>query len=61
MSIFKLISGTKKKVWNVLGSEKTVSALKLAAAMVATIHAIEEFRDASKAAKKKIGFSSNDE
>ena len=62
MGILKsLVKSTPSRVFNVLKSPKTIAALKLAAAGLALVHAIDEFRDASKSAKKKIGFSSDEE
>lgn len=61
MSIIKNVFKSHSRIWNVLSSPKTIAALKLAAACLAVVHAIDEFKDSSKAAKKKIGFSSDED
>lgn len=45
----------KKTVWEVLRSPRTVSLLKLGAAVIGVIHAIDELRE-SAGSKKQIGF-----
>jgi hypothetical protein len=55
--IFKL----KESMWEVLRSPKTIAALKLAAAVVGVIHAVDELSDAPKAGKRQIGFDVEDE
>ena len=50
----------KKTVWSVLTSPRTVSFLKLGAAVIGVIHAIDELRE-SPGAKKQIGFHLDDE
>ena len=56
----KEISRMKKTVWSVLTSPRTVSFLKLGAAVIGVIHAIDELRE-SPGAKKQIGFHLDDE
>ena len=45
----------KRFTWDVLSSPKTIGILKLGAAIVAVVHAVEELRD-TPASKKPIGF-----
>lgn len=54
MEIKKLLS-YKSKAWDVLRSPKTIAVLKLGAAVVGVIHAIDELREAPKTTGK-IGF-----
>jgi hypothetical protein len=56
----KEIAKMKKTVWSVLTSPRTVSFLKLGAAVIGVIHAIDELRE-SPGAKKQIGFHLEDE
>jgi len=51
----KEISRMKKTIWSVLTSPRTVSFLKLGAAVIGVIHAIDELRE-TPGAKKQIGF-----
>lgn len=48
-------------MWDVLKSPRTVALLKLGAATVAMIHAVDEFVNASGSGKRRIGFQSDDE
>ena len=50
----------KKTVWEVLKSPRTVAFLKLGAAVIGVIHAIDELRESS-SVKKQIGFHLDDE
>lgn len=54
------ISKMKKTVWEVLRSPRTVAFLKLGAAVIGVIHAIDELRE-SPGAKKQIGFHLDEE
>lgn len=56
----KDISKLKNSVWEVLRSPRTVAFLKLGAAVIGVIHAIDELRE-SPGAKKQIGFRVEDE
>lgn len=49
------LSKMKKTVWGVLKSPRTVAFLKLGAAVIGVIHAIDELRE-TPTAKKQIGF-----
>lgn len=49
------ISKMKKTVWEVLRSPRSISLLKLGAAVIGVIHAIDELRESS-GSKKQIGF-----
>jgi hypothetical protein len=49
------ISKMKKTAWEILRSPRTVALLKLGAAVIGVIHAIDELRE-SPGAKKQIGF-----
>lgn len=49
------ISKMKKTAWEILRSPRTVAFLKLGAAVIGVIHAIDELRE-SPGAKKQIGF-----
>lgn len=52
----KKISNIKKSAWNILRSPKMVALLKLGAATVGLIHAIDELIEASKSGKTAVGF-----
>jgi hypothetical protein len=56
----KDISKLKNSVWEVLRSPRTVAFLKLGAAVIGVIHAIDELRE-SPGAKKQIGFHLDEE
>jgi hypothetical protein len=56
----KEISRMKKTIWSVLTSPRTVSLLKLGAAVIGVIHAIDELRE-TPGAKKQIGFHLDEE
>ena len=60
MFLTDLFNINRNKAWNILRSPKTVAALKLGAAIIAVIHAIDEFSESSKSGKRQIGFSSED-
>lgn len=47
-------------MWDVLKSPRTVALLKLGAATVAMIHAVDEFVNASGSGKRRIGFQSDE-
>jgi hypothetical protein len=49
------ISKMKRTAWEILRSPRTVAFLKLGAAVIGVIHAIDELRE-SPGAKKQIGF-----
>lgn len=49
------VSKMKKTAWEILRSPRTVAFLKLGAAVIGVIHAIDELRE-SPGAKKQIGF-----
>lgn len=49
----------KNTVWELLSSPRTVGFLKLGAALIAVVHAVEELRD-TPATKKTIGFRNED-
>jgi len=49
------ISKMKRTAWEILRSPRTVALLKLGAAVIGVIHAIDELRE-SPGAKKQIGF-----
>jgi len=51
----------KRLTWDLLRSPKTVAFLKLGAAIVGVIHAIEELRDSSKSGKNQIGFKPDED
>lgn len=50
----------KRNAWDILRSPRTVSVLKLGAAIVGVIHAIEEIRGAARLGKQSIGFRMDD-
>ena len=54
------MSKIKKTVWSALTSPKTVAFLKLGAAVIGVIHAIEELRELP-GTKKQIGFHLDEE
>lgn len=47
--------------WDVLRSPKTISILKLGAAIIGVIHAIDELRESPSVGKSKIGFRMQDD
>jgi hypothetical protein len=47
----------KKLLWEVARSPKTIAILKLGAALVGVVHAIEELRDVPTKARKPMGFT----
>lgn len=49
----------KNFTWDLLSSPKTLGFLKLGAAIIAVVHAVEELKDVP-SAKKKIGFRNED-
>ena len=51
----------RKLFWEVARSPKTVALLKLGAAVVGVIHAIEELREVPSQAKKPVGFTMDDD
>jgi len=55
--LFKISNTT----WEILRSPKTVAVLKLAAAVVGVIHAVDELTEAPKVGKRQIGFNSKDD
>lgn len=46
----------KTASWEILRSPKTLAFVKLGVAFIGVIHAIDEFRDASKSGGRPIGF-----
>lgn len=50
------ISKIQQQAWNVLRSPRTIALLKLGAAVVGVIHAIDELRESPKSGKLPIGF-----
>lgn len=50
----------RSTIWGVLSSPRTVAFLKLGAAVIGVIHAIDELRD-TPGMKKQIGFRVEDE
>lgn len=50
----------KKTLWDTLSSPRIVAFLKLGAALIGVIHAIDELRDTSPM-KKQIGFQIDNE
>jgi len=46
----------RKNIWEILRSPKTVALLKLGAAVVGVIHAIEELKEVPSSGKNQIGF-----
>lgn len=50
----------RSTIWSVLSSPRTVAFLKLGAAVIGVIHAIDELRD-TPGMKKQIGFRVEDE
>lgn len=51
----------KQAAWELLRSPKTIALLKLGAALVGVVHAIEELREAPGSGKKQIGFRPEEE
>jgi hypothetical protein len=51
----------KSIAWDVLRSPKTVAFLKLGAAAIAVIHAVDELMNSPAVGKRQIGFHVNDE
>lgn len=49
----------KNFTWDLLSSPKTLGFLKLGAAIITVVHAVEELKDVP-SAKKKIGFRNED-
>jgi hypothetical protein len=58
--VFKKSRKLKKAIWEILRSPKTIAAIKLGAAVVGVIHAIEELREAPGSGKNQIGFKPED-
>jgi hypothetical protein len=55
-----MMRNIKKNLWDALRSPRTVAFLKLGAALVGVIHAIDELRE-TPTAKKQIGFQIDEE
>ena len=56
MMSFKNVMSLKSIAWDLLRSPKTVAFLKLGAAVVGVIHAIDELTDSPKRGKMPVGF-----
>lgn len=56
MPKLKKVNQVKNFVWETLRSPKTVSYLKLGAAIIGVVHAIDELRESSSKGPQKIGF-----
>ena len=54
------LKSIKRITWDLLSSPKTLGFLKLGAAIIAVVHAVEELRD-TPAVKKQIGFRIDEE
>ena len=54
------LESTVNSFWNVMRSPRTIAFLKLGAAVIGVVHAIEELRDTPKK-KQQIGFRLNAE
>jgi hypothetical protein len=50
------LNHVKKASWEILRSPKTLAFIKLGVALVGVVHAIDEFREASKSGGRPIGF-----
>ena len=50
------LSRARKTAWDILRSPRTISLLKLGAAVVGVIHAIDELRESPKIGRQPIGF-----
>lgn len=57
----KKLKKIKSMAWDTLRSPRTISYLKLAAAVVGVIHAIEELRSTPSRGKQPIGFQPDEE
>lgn len=57
--VFKKLSKVKNVVWDSFRSPKAIAALKLGAAIIGVVQAIDELRETSKAPPRKIGFRIN--
>lgn len=55
-----MMRNIKKNIWEALRSPRTVAFLKLGAAVIGVIHAIDELRE-TPTAKKQIGFHVDEE
>lgn len=56
MLMFNRIFAVKRVVWNTLRSPRAIATLKLAAAVVGVVHAIDELTSSSTVGKSPIGF-----
>lgn len=51
----------KRAAWEIIRSPRTVAALKLGAAVVGVVHAIDELMDMPKVGKRQIGFRADED
>lgn len=55
------LSKAKKLAWNVLRSPRTISLLKLGAALIGVVHAVDELTSSPSVGKAPIGFKLDDD
>lgn len=57
MFTFTNVLKFKRAAWEIIRSPRTVAMLKLGAAVVGVVHAIDELMESPKVGKRQIGFN----